>query len=131
MVDMENVTQKLRNGLFVGLGTFGSTFVGNAMDGFMPGGDLGTAAGQLAAGAGISVAADEYIEDRSSVPNDVVEYAGYGVQGAAWAEMADAVTSDTTNAGVTEVDVREISRTSRTNTGGSSGRNQEEISVDV
>jgi hypothetical protein len=130
MVDMESVMSKLRNGLFVGLGTFGSTFVGNAMDGFMPGGDLGTAAGQLAAGAGISVAADEYIEDRSSVPNDVVEYAGYGVQGAAWAEMADAFTSDTTSAGVTEVDVREISRTSRTSNN-TANRRQEEISVDV
>lgn len=111
MVNRENVMKKLKNGFFVGMGTFGSTFVGNFLDDQLPGGDIGVGVGQLAVGAGMSVAADEFIDNRSSIPNDVVEFSGYGVQGAAWAELADAVTSGQTSGGVTEVEVSDVSDT--------------------
>lgn len=130
MVDMDNVMTKLRRGMFVGLGTFGSTFVGNAVADFTPGGDLGTAAGELATGAGVSVAADEFVPEDGAIPNDAVEFAGYGIQGAAWAELADAVQADSTSGSVTEVDVTEVRRSSAP-TPTANNRREEELSIDV
>jgi hypothetical protein len=130
MVNMDNVTTKLRRGLFVGIGTFGSTFVGNFMEGVTPGGDIGTAVAQLGVGAGMSVAADEFVDDYDSIQNDVVEYSGYGVQGAAWAEMADMITAGTTSGGVTEVDVTEVSRTQASQPT-NNRRQEKELSIDV
>lgn len=130
MVNTDNAMEKLKNGLFVGLGVFSSQFIGDKMAETMPGGQVAVGAGQLAVGAGVSVAADEMISDRSSVPNDVVEHAGYGIQGAAWAELADTMSSGSTSGGVTEVDVTRVQR-NRSNGQQTSPSTGEEISVDV
>lgn len=93
MVDMDNVLAKLRRGMFTGVGAFASTIVGDQIEQRFGLSNVGVSAATLAVGVGTSVAADEFIDRRSSIPNDVVEFAGYGMQGSAWAELADEISS--------------------------------------
>lgn len=95
MVDMERVLGEIKRTAYVGVGTFGSTYVGNFLDEHMPGGDPAVAASQALAGAGAAVAVDEYIGGPRSTrgldfdSGEMMRYASYGVGGAGFAELGD------------------------------------------
>jgi len=100
MVNTERVMNKLAKGLTTGAGVFASTIVGDTIDEIVPGGDTGTAVGQMALGAGVAVASDRIApgdlnENAFSVDSSLietgVEHFGYGIHGAGFAELADMV----------------------------------------
>lgn len=100
MVNTDMVLNKLAKGLTTGAGVFASTLVGDTIDEFVPGGDTGTALGQMAVGAGVAVGA-ERISGRATDVDSFsvgaglfetgVEHFGYGIHGAGFAELADMV----------------------------------------
>lgn len=91
---------KLAKGLTTGAGVFASTLVGDLIDDAVPGGDVGTAFGQMAVGAGVAVGAENIsgralnesnFEINSALIETGVEHFGYGIHGAGFAELADQV----------------------------------------
>lgn len=111
MVDMNVVRERLAKGAYVGAGAFGASFVEALIEDNAPVGDFGTAFGQLAVGLGISVGSDEIFTAPQSVPNDLVEYAGYGVQGAAWSNLATSVqTGEAMGSDMVRIDSNNSSR---------------------
>lgn len=108
MVDMEVVRERLLKGAYVGVGSFASSFVGQAIEDNTPLGDIETAVAQAALGAGMSVGVDEVFDDPSSMPNDAVEFAGYGLQGAAWSQVAEDLMAGGSQSGFTADRVVEV-----------------------
>lgn len=100
MPNIDMVMTKLAKGLTTGAGVFASTFVGDLIDDSVPGGDLGTALGQMAVGAGVAVGAERIsgraVDQRDFSVNTAlvetgVEHFGYGIHGAGFAELADKI----------------------------------------
>ncbi len=91
MVDMEKIRERLMKGAYVGVGGFLGGLAEGAIEDHLNTGDLVTAGVELGIGLGASVGVDEFFEDPDSLPNDFVEYAGYGMQGNAWSNMAEFV----------------------------------------
>ncbi len=98
MFNTDMILTKAAKGLTTGAGVFASTFVGDAIDDYVPGGDNGTALAQMAAGLGVSVGAERIsqrtVDERnfdidSALFETGVEHFGYGVHGAGFAELAD------------------------------------------
>jgi hypothetical protein len=105
MVNMEMVKEKLTKGITTGVGVFGSTFVGNAIENNSDFGDLGVAGGQMLLGAGIAVGSERLgslAGERTGAQAGLVEVAtehiGYGIHGAGFAEAADSLNSEQTGA---------------------------------
>lgn len=88
-MDFDLVQTKLLRGAYVGAGSFASSFAGNLMSEHLPISDMGVSAGKVALGVGVSIGAEEVIGDDDSIPNEAAEFAGYGVQGAGFAELAN------------------------------------------
>lgn len=78
-------------GAYVGVGGFTAGLMEGVIEDNLGTGDLVTAGVELGIGLGASVGVDEVFDDPDSLPNDFVEYAGYGVQGNAWSNMAEFV----------------------------------------
>lgn len=97
MVNMDRVWDKVLKGAYVGAGVFASATIGNFLDDFVPGGDMGVAIGQIGVGVGVSVASERFNGGRGSMidAQEALEFAGYGVEGAAFAELADAIQGQT------------------------------------
>lgn len=95
MVDYEVVKERLMRGAFVGAGSFVSSTAGGLIEEHLNLGDMGTAAGQVVVGAGVSVGADEVFEEPESIPNEFLEFAGYGIQGAGFANLGEALAAQT------------------------------------
>lgn len=114
MVDMESVMTKVKRNLLVGAGTFASTFVGNQLEGVVPGGDMGVAFGNIAIGTGLSVGSDIVFERSESIPNDVGEFVGYGIAGSGWAELADEIRVTQSSGRAVDVSVGADVRKTRT-----------------
>lgn len=91
MVNMEVVKERLLRGAYVGAGSFASNFTATFIEENIGLGDMGTSIAQVGTGLTLSVGVDEVFGSPDSMPNDVVEFAGYGIQGAGWADLADSV----------------------------------------
>jgi len=98
MVDFEAVFTKVKRGAFVGAGAFGATFVDDWL--FSDMNPTNTAVGQVAVGAGVSIAAD-YAEENAGLDDemmghatDALEFGGYGIQGAGWSSLADRIQTE-------------------------------------
>lgn len=95
---MARVTQIVKRHALVGGGVFGSTFVGDAIDDFVPGGDLAVAGGEIGVGLGLTLA-PELLGGRGGslgtvvdiLDREEVEFVGYGIGGAGAAEAADMI----------------------------------------
>lgn len=105
MVNMQMVKQKLAKGITTGIGVFGSTYVGNAVENNSDFGDLGVAASQMVLGAGIAVGSDrlgQMAGERTGAQSGLitvgVEHIGYGIHGAGFAEAADSLNTEQTGA---------------------------------
>lgn len=111
MVDMEVVKERLLKGAYVGVGSFGSNFLASFVEERSDVSDIGTSLAQVGTGLSASVAVDQVFDNPESIPNDLVEYAGYGVQGAGWADLADyAIEMDRQGGQMVTVDRRATSR---------------------
>jgi len=142
MVDMQRVLGEIKRTAYVGVGTFGSSFIGGAMADVLPVGDLGVSGVQALAGAGVA----SFIAERqgrqtttsglSFDVNEMARHASYGVGGAGFAELADSVQSGSSSQSQSGdmIEVRTRSDASQHTPGhmdqGQLGAN-EEISVDV
>lgn len=99
-MDMEDVFTKLKRGLYVGAGTFMSSYVGNQVEEFTGGSGAVVAMSQVGVGSVMAIGTDAVIGnlDREiSRENELVqmgEFAGYGVIGAGAAEFAENVRTD-------------------------------------
>lgn len=93
-------------GAFVGVGSFASSFAGGFIEQYAPGGDITTGAGQVALGLGISVGVDEVFSSPNSVPNEAVEFVGYGVQGAGFSNLGEHFTAGAQTGRVVNVNRR-------------------------
>lgn len=94
MVDFDVVRERLLRGAYVGAGSFASGFVGSMIESNLGTGNLGTAAGQVAIGAALSVGVDEVVPPRQNqMLNDVGEFVGYGIQGAGFANLGSALSA--------------------------------------
>lgn len=91
MVNMDRVQERLLKGAYVGVGSFASNFTASFIEDNLPVGDMGTSAVQVGTGLALSVGVDEVFENPRSAPNDLVEFAGYGIQGAGFADLADSI----------------------------------------
>lgn len=89
MVDMEVVRERLVRGAYVGVGSFASQFTATILEDTLPVGDVGSSVAQVGTGLALSVGVDEVFDNPQSAPNDLVEFAGYGIQGAGFADLAD------------------------------------------
>lgn len=97
MVDREVLIERLKRGLYVGVGVVASGATGNFIEGQLSSEgetfketSMTVGAGQVAAGLGASVFADEIFSDVGEMPNDAVEFAGYGIMGSGVDEIVDA-----------------------------------------
>lgn len=91
MVNMQVVRERLLKGAYVGVGSFVSGMAGSVVEDSLGTGDLGTSAGQVVIGTAVSVGADEVFGNRNSIPNDLMEFAGYGISGAGFANLGSAI----------------------------------------
>lgn len=123
MVDMEKVKERALRGAYVGAGSFAASFAGGFIEEFVPGGDIATGAGQVALGLGISVGVDEVFDNPDSMPNDAVEFMGYGVQGAGFANLGEFL-----QAGAQTGRVVDVQQRSTGSNQGSSGASQSSAS---
>lgn len=98
MVDMEVVKNRVMRGAYVGAGSFIASTAGGLMEEHLGLEDLGVSAGQVLAGAGISIGVDEVFTDPDSLPNEAVEFVGYGVEGAGFANLGEALATEGTGA---------------------------------
>lgn len=90
MVDMSVVQDRLLKGAYVGVGAFASEFVGSALEGQLGTSGFWTDAGLLGVGLGVSMS-DQFVNLGNPMVNQFVEYAGYGVEGAAFSDAARAL----------------------------------------
>jgi hypothetical protein len=91
MVNMDVVQDRLLKGAFVGLGSFAGSLVEPVIEDNLPGGSMATTVAQGALGAGLSIGVDQVFDNPRSLPNDAVEFVGYGMQGNAWSNLAETV----------------------------------------
>lgn len=102
-------------GAFVGAGSFASSFAGGFIEQYAPGGDITTGAGQVAIGLGISVGVDEVFDRPDSVPNEAVEFVGYGVQGAGFANLGESIQTGAQTGRVVNVQSRSGNQSNQNN----------------
>lgn len=109
MVDMDVVKQRLLRGAYTGVGAVVSGSIGNVLSNQINN-EMAVAVGEIAVGAGVSVGADEVFSERESIPNEFLEFAGYGVQAVGWDELAESANlgamTDTTQTGAEVINVR-------------------------
>lgn len=91
MVDMEEVRKKVLRGVYTGIGAVATGAVGNFLASEIDGSDIVVAGGEVAIGAAVSVGAEEVSGFNSSIPEEPLEFAGYGMQAVGWDEMAEAL----------------------------------------
>ena len=88
MIDTELLTEKLKKGAFVGVGSFASSYVGSQIADRTGLTELQISGAKVALGAGAAyVSADDDILEVSGMVRQAGEFAGYGMQGAGWAEI--------------------------------------------
>lgn len=91
-IDTDMVVDRLTRGAFVGVGAFAGRFAENFIEDNTGVADMGVLAGELVIGAGLSLGADSAFNPRrQAMLNDAVEFVGYGMQGNAWSNLADAI----------------------------------------
>lgn len=136
MVDFDLVLGEIKRTAYVGAGTFASASVGNFLEDFVPGGDVGVASAQMLAGAGGAYVARERLGGRRNTDGldidvgEAARHASYGVGGAGFAELADSITEDgTTNAEMVEVRTR--SNAGSSSSSQTQSQTREDISLDV
>jgi hypothetical protein len=121
MVNFDRIKDRLLKGVYVGVGAFSASFVENLIEDNLGTGDIATAGIQMGVGLGASVGVGMVFDDPDSLPNDLVEFAGYGVQGAAFSNLAGAIQTGQ-SVGNSTVSVRARQPTG----GGSSGTTSSE-----
>lgn len=134
MVDMEAVLGEVKRTAYVGAGTFASASVGNFLDDFVPGGDVGVAAAQMLGGAGAAAVADDRLGGRNTRgltfdAGEFAKHASYGIGGAGFAEAADNLTEGGSQGQLVEVRTR--SNASQASEQSQTDNDRREISVDV
>jgi hypothetical protein len=105
MVDYDRVKNKLIRGLSVGTGVFVSKYTGDILEEQLNLQGISVSAGQMALGAGIAIGAEE-IGNVSGISagrgeglaETVIEFGGYGVHGAGFAEAAENLQGGTQSA---------------------------------
>lgn len=90
-IDMELVKDRLLKGVFVGAGSFASTYIENIIQDNLFDNNIAMGMSELAIGAGTSVGVEMVFDEPEALPNNMVEYAGYGLQASAWNSLADAI----------------------------------------
>lgn len=115
-LDMELVKDRLMKGAFVGIGSFVSTFAENAIEKHLFDSDIAVGVAQLGVGAGVSLGADMVFDQPDAVPNNAVEFAGYGIQGSAWSNLADSLQTGAPMGSGRTVTVRQASSGGETET---------------
>lgn len=98
-IDRDKVVKRLMRGAFTGAGAVVSGSVGNLIAGRVSGSDFVVSAGEIALGASLSVFADELVDDKDSIPNDAIEFFGYGMQAVGWDEAFEALELDNIGGG--------------------------------
>lgn len=144
MVDMDRVLGEIKRTTYVGLGSFASSYVGNFLDDFIPGGNAGVGAAQMLAGAGAAAyiggsRGGSMTSGLDFDTNEMIRHVGYGVGGAGFADIANALNNDALLSGQygqsEMVEVRTRSNASQhTPSHNSTDTSQtvaEEVSVDV
>lgn len=140
MVDMERVLGEIKRTAYVGVGTFGSSFIGGTLADALPVGDVGVSGVQTLAGAG----AASFIAERQGRQttttgltfdvNEMARHASYGIGGAGFAELADSLRASASS-GQEMIEVRTRSNASQHTPDHGSMQNNldpdEAISVDV
>jgi len=132
-IDWEIVKTKLKRGAYTGAGAVVSGGIGNFL-GDQLDSQRAVAAGEVAAGAAISVGADYAFPDRQSMTNEAMEFAGYGVQAVGWDELAESMNLGMgTQTGANVVSVRSRAQDSATQTGqqASPSAAEDEFSVEL
>jgi hypothetical protein len=90
-IDMELVKDRLVKGAFVGAGSFASTYIENIIQDNLFDNNIAMGMSELAIGAGTSVGVELVFDEPEALPNNMAEYAGYGIQASAWNSLADAI----------------------------------------
>jgi len=90
MVNMSVVQDRLLKGAYVGVGAFASEFVGSSIENFLGTSGLFTDVGLLGVGLGVSMS-DQFVNLGNPMINQFAEYAGYGIEGAAFADAGRAL----------------------------------------
>jgi hypothetical protein len=87
MVNTRRVKERLMRGVYVGVGSFAASTAEGLIEENLGTGDVATSLAQAGLGLGLSVGADTVFSSPSSLPNDAVEFAGYGMQGAGFSNL--------------------------------------------
>lgn len=91
MVDLTVIRERLMKGAFVGVGSFLSSFTATLIEDKLGLGDVGAAGGQVVTGLAVSAGVDQVFTNPDSMPNDAVEFVGYGIQGAGFSNLAESI----------------------------------------
>lgn len=127
MVNMDVVKERLIRGAYVGLGSFASGFVGNKIAG-QTDNQTAIGMGQVIVGGALSVGSDEVFDSPRSVPNDMLEYVGYGIQGSGWDEVGESLElgfGDAAQTGARVIDVSANAGEAQRQRSSSSGSDRE------
>ena len=129
-MEFGNITMKAARGFSVGVGVFGSTFVGNTIADRTSLGDTGVALGEVGVGAAHALLSDEIGNQLASFDTRLaniadmgVEHVGYGVMGAGVAELADTMQTGAAADRVVTVNERQESQSSESGSGNSQQSN--------
>jgi len=129
MVDTEKVFERLKRGAYAGAGAFSAGLVKGELSERTDLGEFGLGGAQVAGGLALSVSTDMVFTDLDSVPNDVVEFAGYGMEAAGFADLGSEIAnSTTTQTGAPASEVVEIEANAADD---STGIEQGEMSLDT
>lgn len=94
MVEMDRVVERVLRGVYVGVGAVGAEFTDSVIRNRLTQQDVAVAGGTIVTGSVLSVGSDLVSDTlgmrRDGFVNDFVEYAGYGVSGAGWANLMEA-----------------------------------------
>jgi len=109
MVDTEMIMERLKRGAMAGGGAFAAGLVKGELQERTSLGEFGLAGTEIAGGVALSTTSNMVAQRRDSIPNDLLEYGGYGMQAAGFADIGSEVANSTqTGASRMSNDVVEI-----------------------
>lgn len=108
MVDTQLIMERLKRGGLAGAGAFAAGLVRGELKQRTNLGAYGLGGAQVAGGVALSVGADMVGSRSNSISNDALEFSGYGMQAAGFADIGSQIANSTQTGAHRSNDVVEI-----------------------
>lgn len=95
MVDTELIIERLKRGGLAGVGAFAAGLAKGELQERTDLGEYGLGGAQVVGGVALSTGADAITDRTDSIPNDALEFGGYGMQAAGFADIGSEIANST------------------------------------